>query len=245
MSALEPLQIELKDAQQRVARLFRYGQVGQCVNSVTHDINNLLGAIIAYAELIAMHDDVSAESQRMLNEIISGVRKCNHLVTCLTAIARPEQPNVSVADPGTLMEHMLLVRQYDFRLASVKLDVQYDDSLPTLAVDQPRLELALLYLINNALEEAGTRADKHVSVRVVRAADGVAYEVCNAGGPIAEAAQERMFDYFYSTKDSHHLGMGLPIAREIARQHSGELTYDAARGFVLQLPNDTGIRASF
>ena len=39
-------------------RLFRASQVGSCVSSVTHDVNNYLGAILAYADLLGMSGNV-------------------------------------------------------------------------------------------------------------------------------------------------------------------------------------------
>ena len=47
---------------------------GRNVNNVTHDANNLFGAIMAYSELIQMQNS-DPESDRMLQEILSAVQK--------------------------------------------------------------------------------------------------------------------------------------------------------------------------
>ncbi|MCH7892107.1 MAG: bacillithiol biosynthesis cysteine-adding enzyme BshC, partial [Gemmatimonadetes bacterium] len=83
---------------------FKYGQVGRCVNSVTHDVNNYLGAILAYAELVSLDPGTSEDSKRMLSDIVEAVRKSSGLMSTLTSIARPEKPVTSMVDVVKLVE---------------------------------------------------------------------------------------------------------------------------------------------
>ena len=63
-----PIDLNSDDARERLTRLFRHAQVGRSVSSVTHDLNNYLGAIMAYAELAGMDKGISADTARMLGE---------------------------------------------------------------------------------------------------------------------------------------------------------------------------------
>ena len=49
--------------------IYRLAQVGCCVNGVAHDINNLLGVAMAYAELVGLDRNLPPDSKRMLNDI--------------------------------------------------------------------------------------------------------------------------------------------------------------------------------
>ncbi|NIA16378.1 MAG: hypothetical protein GWP08_20145, partial [Nitrospiraceae bacterium] len=74
------MDLDSQDFRDRVALLFRYGQVGRCVSSVTHDVNNVLGAIQAYSELLDLDENLSDESRRMTMQIGEGVAKCSALL---------------------------------------------------------------------------------------------------------------------------------------------------------------------
>jgi signal transduction histidine kinase len=237
LSVLEPLVLDSEEGRQRVAKLYRYAQIGHCVNSVTHDVNNFLGAIMAYAELIGMDSPLNPESVRMIEEIMGAVRRSSTLVNSLTSIARKDKPNTNLFEPGTLVEQVLDLRRYDFRACQVTLESNHEPNLPMLMGDRPKLEQALIYLFSNAMEEVRDTTHRLVKVRTRAAQGGVDIEVWNAGDPVPSELRDIIFQPFFTTKDEDHLGLGLSVARDIARLHGGDVTYDAKRGFVMHLPS--------
>ena len=48
----EPLDPQSPEFLARLSRVYRYAQLGRCVNGVTHELNNHHGAVLAYAELV-------------------------------------------------------------------------------------------------------------------------------------------------------------------------------------------------
>ena len=230
----EPRELETHEVCDRVTALFRYAQVGLCVNSVTHDINNYLGAILAYAELVDMSEALSPEGRRMMREIIEGVRRCTSLLNPLTVIARREKPSVTVVDPVRLLEQVVELRSHDLRFQRIQLDQESAPDVPSFVADHPKLELALMYLLTNACEAVD--GDKRVRVGVHYADDLYTFTFWNSGSPLPDDAPEAIFHPFTTAKDGSHLGLGLAMARDIAAQHDGTLTYSPAQGFVMALP---------
>jgi len=238
------MELQSEELRERMVRVFRTAAVGSCVNSVTHDVNNSLGAILAYSDLLGMSGNVSPESQRMLNQIATAVQKCSELISSLTSIARQERPDSSVVDVSQLCTQVVELRSYDFRSAQVDLQSTSEESIPSLIVDVPKLKMAIIYLLANALDAARkddepqavpcerAKADIHVA----KTSDGVEIIVSNSGPPVPDADRNRIFESFFSTKPPPHLGLGLALARDIARYHDGDLTYEPDRGFVLHLP---------
>jgi len=224
---------------ERAVHLFRSAQIGQCVNSVTHDVNNCLGAIMAYAELVSMDQGLSADSTRMLREVIEAVRKSSALVGNLTDIARQQSSDVRIVGPAQLAERALDLQRYNVKVSGIALETDYEADLAAIAVDLPRIERALVSLLTNAIEalEGGVRG----SIRVSAAERDGAVEIVvwDSGPGVAEDVRERVFAPFYTTKEGVHIGLGLTTAREAARLHDGELAYDPERGFVLELPRNS------
>lgn len=236
LSILPILDLESEDGRQRIARLFRYAQIGHCVNSVTHDVNNFLGAIMAYAELIGMESPLNQESLRMIDEIMGAVRKSSTLVNNLTAIARKERPNVNLVDPAQLVERVIDLRRYDLKASQIAIESRYEANLPMLVCDQPKVEQALMYILSNAVEELRTAEHRLIRVRVSPHGTGAAIEIWNSGRVIPEEHREAIFQPFFTTKEDDHLGLGLAVATDLARLHRGELVYDPEKGFILRLP---------
>ena len=230
------MDLQSDEIRERIMRVFRAGQVGSCVSSVTHDINNYLGAIIAYTDLLGMAAGVSAESQRMLGQIAGASQKCSTLVTSLTSIARKERPDVGMVDVARMCEQVVEIRRYNLRTSQISIEISCQDGIPSIVVDVPKVKMALLYLIANAAEAVEEIEPRRVRLETIKAGDGVEIVVWNSGPIIPDGERERMFEPFFTTKPSPHLGLGLTAARDIARDHDGDLTYIPDRGFVLRLP---------
>lgn len=224
--------------QDRLAGLLKYAQVGRCVNGVTHDINNFLGAIMAYTELITLDSDLNEESKRMIGEILEAVRKSSSLLGTLTTIARQEKPNATLCEIYCLVERVVDLCRYDMNVVRIELRVAKEGEPGSLIVDEPKLIRALIHLITNGIEQVQASRIKRIEVGVCGLEDAVEVTVRDSGQPIAEAERKAIFEPFYTTKGDSHLGLGLAMARETLELHDGGLTYDPERGFVMRLPRE-------
>ncbi|MBE1531730.1 sensor histidine kinase [Actinomadura algeriensis] len=105
--------------------------------------------------------------------------------------------------------------------------------------------LRLVRLFTNLLDNAERHADARIDVSVLRDGGDACLEVLDDGAGIAEQDREKVFERFArlpagKQRDAGGTGLGLPIAREIARAHDGDLTIeDSDRGarFVLRIPS--------
>jgi two-component system nitrogen regulation sensor histidine kinase GlnL len=123
----------------------------------------------------------------------------------------------------------------------------YDPSLPAFHGDADRLQQLLLNLARNAVEAGAqclnlrTRVEHAVRLgeRVARTALRV--DVTDDGAGVAAAVRDALFEPLVSGR-ADGTGLGLALAREIAREHGGELRYSSRPGatvFSLYLPLET------
>lgn len=127
---------------------------------------------------------------------------------------------------------------------SLQLRRDYDPSLPAVSVDADRVQQALLNLARNALEagareitlrtrvEHGARIGDHAARLAVRV------DVVDDGSGIPAELADTLFEPLVSGRPDG-TGLGLAIAREIAREHGGDLTHVSRPGatvFTLLLP---------
>lgn len=233
-----------EEGRDKLARLFRYAEIGRCINSVTHDVNNYLGAIMAYAELVGLEQGMPSESHRMINEIINAVRRSSDLLNNLTDVARRDRTDVRIVNPAQLVKRAIDLRLYDLKVSQISLTTQFSDDPVTMSVDLPKLQQTLIYLINNAIEALEQATDRRLIVGTAQVREGLEISVWNSGEPFEDACKQRMFEPFFTTKNDGHLGLGLFVAQQTALLHDGDLTYDAERGFVLYLPRENSFTSA-
>ena len=124
------------------------------------------------------------------------------------------------------------------------MDAQFDSPIPSIVIDRPKMAMALIHLLTNSLDIVGQTENAFTRISVKNHSDAVEVIVENSGPMIPDSECERIFDFMYTTKGAEHMGLGLSLARGIARLHNGDLTYDPQRGFVLRIPHETNLQIS-
>lgn len=222
---------------ERIISASRYGTVGRLADSVTHDLNNVLGASVAYAELISLEAGLGPESRRMLSEIVSSLLRGSELMASLTALTRADILRSAPFDAATLARQAVQLTGYVLKRSRIGVEAQVPEHDITVVGDAPRVQVALLHLINNAREalEALDAAERHLRISVSSTEDAVEFSVWNAGSAIPEDARAEIFAPYFTTKPAPHLGLGLHAARMAARLHEGDLTYSPESGFHMRI----------
>lgn len=221
---------------ERLKRLYRYAQLGRCVNGVTHELNNHLGAVMAYAELVSLDKNLTPQSQRMLLEIVEGVRRATNLLNVFTGVARKEKVVENAVSTATLLAHVADLQSYNVKCARARLDVRCAPDLPSFLGDAPKLELALNYLVMNALQAIEGIPSGAVAITAAHEDGEIVLSIKDNGEPPGAGLRETMFEPFVTSHDAPHIGLGLHLAREIFELHGGSLAYDAGHGIVGRLP---------
>ena len=210
------------------------------VSDASHELRSPLATIRAAHEISALHTD-AADAETTHRDVLAELDRLDHLVGDLLSLARADEHDRAVAGSDVDLDHLL--EQEARRLRSVGRVQVVLDAPPVRVTGDPRLlSRALRNLVDNAVRHAGST----VTLRV-RADDRRAVlEVEDDGPGVPAADRERVFERFVRldasrARSSGGAGLGLAIAREIARRHGGELTAtDGATGarFVLSLPAD-------
>jgi len=209
---------------------------------VGHDIRTPLGTMLLSAHALQMVPDASPLVQKQAQVITRGVKRIEHIVGDLLDLSRErEGQGISVAPkPGDLRA---MCQQIIDELAAIARDrhITFDCEADGRGLwDEHRVLQAISNLTSNAIKHG--KPGSPVRVRLTGDAQNVAVEVHNEGTIPAEVLP-RIFEPFRSGRHQgsrgEGLGLGLFIAKAIARAHGGGLEVDSARGettFRLVLP---------
>ena len=211
----------------------------QFTADAAHEIRTPLAAIRGHLELLLTHvDDATAKT---LDGVLEEVGRMSRLVNQLLLLESLEESKstseFSELDLAALVEDLL----DHLRVVAEDQGLTLTAELEAAAVrgDPERLRQVFLNLIDNAFKytpNGGT-----VSVRVFTTNESVIATVRDSGPGISSANFEQIFERFASdrSRKTAGTGLGLPIARAIARVHDGDLYAASPDGaeFTLRLPS--------
>lgn len=194
----------------------RLASLGAMAAGLAHELRNPLAAISGAVELLQRNDD--GVDPRLQQIVLREIERLNRLVEDFLAYAKPAPPELRATDLRALAEELLeVVRQDRMGKTPVRLDAP-----PTLVadVDPEQLRQVLWNLLRNALESSPP--EQPVTLRLSEVADGVCIEVLDRGPGLSEAARQRLFEPFHTTK-SGGSGLGLAVVRRIVDGHGGRV----------------------
>lgn len=213
-----------QEARRELVQLSKLATVGELLAGISHELNNPLTAVVAYADLLASRNDLPEDVREDLADLRRQGMRAAKIVKQLLAFVRQSEPIPMPVDLNAIVRDTVSLREGAIKRAGieVKLDLAH---LPLVQGDQFRLQQLVLNLLTNAeyaaIHGSGPRAIR-LSTRVVP--QGVELEVWDSGEGIPKDFFPRLFDPFATTKRAGEgSGLGLSIAKQIAIEHGGNI----------------------
>ena len=218
-------QEELRLAQERLARASQAASLAELSASIAHEVNQPLAAVVANSH--ACQRWLTAEppnierAHRTVERIIRDANGAADVVSRIRALFRQSLETRSSTALGSVIAEVRDLMAEEAARRSVRMDVEVESGLPTVAVDRVQVQQVLINLIRNGMEAMGAVAsDRVLRVYVRRVAEVVQTEISDHGRGVERP--ERIFEPFFTTKE-HGMGMGLAICRSIIESHGGRL----------------------
>lgn len=209
----------------------RERQLSEFLSIASHELSLPVTIVKGYTQTLENHlTDLSPEAlAQILESIRNAADRLNALVEELLDVTRIETGRLSLKKETLDLEPLLLdtVKEIQFKRTDHLFSVEIISGSDSVEGDPVRIAQVLMILMDNA-----ARFSPENSVIEIQAAPldgaGIALSVIDRGMGVPEADRERIFEPFSQVEDVEHhgnsgLGMGLYIAREIVRGHSGEI----------------------
>jgi signal transduction histidine kinase len=203
----------------------RSRELGTLGARLAHELRNPLAALKGLLQLESRHQDTERAQRRFAVMEGEMARLEQILAEYLDFSRAPSDPQPQPCAARELVREVMAVLEGRALAAGVRLDEEGEEV--TLAVDGRLVKQALFNLFANALD--ATPAGGEVRGRVRRTPEGALIDVVDTGAGMDEHALGRVGTPFFSTRPQG-TGLGVVIARRIARQHGGELRFSSRRG---------------
>jgi signal transduction histidine kinase len=212
---------KLMSTSEKLKRSTRYSA------DASHQLKSPLTVLRAGLEALLAHEDFKPEIYEELSTLLHQTRRLNGVIEDLLLLARLDAGHLQIqSEPVNLSQ---LVEEWldDLDALPDSLDVEIQKEVPPdLYVAGAKRYVSLI--VQNLLENSRKYNRKGGRIRVAARANGseIRLTIGNTGQPIARDAQEHIFERFRraatgATVSGH--GLGLNLARELARLHDGDL----------------------
>ncbi len=214
---------EMREAVQRVS----------FVNQVSHELKTPLTNIRMYAELLERDSDEKNERlRRHIDVIVSESRRLSRLIGNVLTFSRKQRRTLEIHPKPGVMDDVVRSVLDHFRPALDAKQIQVEfkrGASESVAFDSDALEQIVGNLIGN-VEKYGA-AGKYMELASQRRGDVVEITVTDRGPGLPARERQRIFEPFYRVSSAHTdgvvgTGIGLSIARDLARLHGGDLELD-------------------
>ena len=212
-----------------IARAAGHSMVEQTVASISHEIRQPLGAIVANAEATALWLERTppdlGEAREALTSIVADANRANEIIAGIRAIFERRSQQRVALDVNKSILVVLKVLSDQLQGHQVTVQTALIDDPPLVLADRAQLEQVVINLITNAIEAMSSVVGRARILRIkseFHETDGLLVTVEDSGSGIDSEKIERIFNPFFTTK-AHGLGIGLSICRSVIEAHGGRL----------------------
>ena len=218
------------------------------VGNVSHELKTPLTSIRMFTEMLAedrVQDD--AKRRHFLGIITAETARLTRLINNVLDFARLERGekkyHFAPFDLAALVQETVESFRPHLATHGFTLRIQVPSAPLTFEGDRDAIAQVLVNLLSNAEKYSGDH--REIEVALESKADAIEVRVFDRGLGVPSGCEEKIFDQFYRAHDSlgsgiQGSGLGLTLARQIARSHGGEVIYQAREGggscFALRLP---------
>ena len=211
---------ELDRTRQQLLSEEKLAAIGRLSRAIAHEIRNPVAMISSSLATATRPGQDETEREEMFSIAAKEAVRLERLTTDFLVYARPRPVQIARANLADTLNYVATVARAHAANEGVTIDVAVDSNLEG-EFDATQMHQALLNLVLNAID-ACHRGDL-VKLNAQMNGNGtIRIDVVDPAGPISAEIVARIFEPLFTTKQGGN-GLGLAIARNIARAHGSDI----------------------
>ena len=227
---------------QQIMKSERLATLGQLAAGVAHEINNPLGTISIYAQIVL--DELGKDNdscRESLAVVMKQTNRAGRIVKDLLEFARQSEPEMRILNINDVLRKAIAITTHPAELQNIRLVTNLAPELPDLQGDSDKLQQVFVNIIVNALQAMPEGGELTVGTRLAEDSKFMEIEFSDTGCGIPQEHLSKLFDPFFSTKSTGEgTGLGLSVSLGIIQRHSGTINVKSKVGegstFIIRFP---------
>jgi two-component system, NtrC family, sensor kinase len=215
---------ESKNLQRRLVTTEKLAALGTLAAGVAHEINNPLGVILGFCDLLLRKQAPGSQAHDDLKIIERQGLHCKDIVDNLLSFARDRKVPEESTDLTQCLEEIVKVARHSIERRGVALKLDITRRPVRVRGDCRQLQQVLLNLMNNAVDAMPQGGVLTVGTVIEKGTRHAVVKVSDTGHGIAEADLDRIYEPFFTTKpEGEGTGLGLFVSYGIIKECGGSI----------------------
>ncbi|MBU0763695.1 MAG: hypothetical protein KJ607_02545 [Bacteroidetes bacterium] len=217
----------------------RLATVGELSAGVAHELNEPLGTILGFAQLIEKNSSLSKVVRKDIEKIINSSLHAREIVKKLMFFARQMPPNKTQINLNHVVEDGLYFLESRCAKEGIRLMRSLDEDLPDIIADPIQLNQVIVNLVVNAIQ--AMQNGGILEIKTIHTKKYISLFIKDNGIGMTKEVMPHIFEPFFSTKEiGKGTGLGLSVVHGIITSHNGKINIHSEAGkgtcFEIQLP---------
>jgi len=237
----ERLEMERKliRTQEQLLQSEKLAAMGRLTSQIAHELNNPLYGIMNTLELMKTEIPPTSKRRKILEMALSETVRLTDMLRKMLSFSKPDQEKKQPTDINAVLDEILLINEKQLQENSIKIKPSLAKDLGMVVASKNQLRQVFLNMISNArdaMPEGGT-----LSVKTKADKKNINIEISDTGVGIEPKNIKKIFDTFFTTKDSvKGVGLGLSVCYGFIQDHGGDIEAQSEPGsgttFTISLP---------
>ena len=220
----------------------RVASISTLAGGIAHNINNLLGTVIGYTDMLYGRLAGDEKAQKYTEKVLDAAQRIADLTNSLriySCAGKGDMTKLQIGDLLTKMVHLYTEKDSKH----LNIDLQIADGIPEIWADANQLIRAISNIFVNAQEVSKPNSTITIGASTGRlpeksmcgsadssAEDYVIVSITDTGPGMEPETVKEIFEPFFTTKETVGAGLGLSAACGIIDKHGGKISVDTEKG---------------
>jgi len=244
---LERKSIEDSNArlQEQLRHADRLATIGQLSAGIAHEINEPLGTILGFSQLLAGDPSLPEALDADVQKVINAALHAREVVRKLMLFSRQMPPKKEEVDLNKLIGDGFYFLESRCARQGVSIRRKLQPDLPCIVADPGQIHQVMVNLTVNAMQTMPAGGEVTITTR--KAGADIEFCVADTGIGMNKEVMQKIFVPFFTTKDiDQGTGLGLSVVHGIVTAHNGKIKVESkpGRGTVFRIFLPAGTAAS-
>ncbi len=230
---------ERKSLQIQLQHVERLALIGELTAGIAHELNEPLGRILGFSQLIKKGGMLKEQQEEDLERIIKASLYTREIIKKLMFFSRQMPQQITTVNLNEVISNILYFIDARYQGNRISITQKLQEPLPAIQADAVQLSQVLVNLITNSIH--AMPGGGNLLIKTVSKPDHVSLIVKDNGQGMSSSVKKKIFEPFYTTKPvGQGTGLGLSVVQGIVSAHHGKVNVQSQPGkgskFEIQLP---------